>query len=41
MAITWLESDVVWGSSPKFQRSVGYEETGRTASNVTYKIYLK
>lgn len=41
MAITWLETDIVWGSNPAFRRSVGYEETGRTASSVTYKIHLK
>ncbi len=41
MAITWLEKDIEWGSSPSFKRCVGYEETGRTASSVTYKIYLK
>lgn len=41
MAITWLEKDIEWGSKPSFKRSVGYEETGRTASQVTYKVHLK
>lgn len=41
MAITWLETDIVYSSSPKFKRCVGYEETGRNATSVTYKIYLK
>lgn len=41
MAITWLETDIVYSSSPKFKRCVGYEETGRNATSVTYKVYLK
>lgn len=41
MAITWLESGVEWGSGPSFKRSVGYEETARTATTVTYTLYLK
>ena len=41
MAITWLDNDVVFGSSPTWKRSVGYEETSRTATSVTYTITLK
>lgn len=41
MAITWLEKDIEWGSNPSFMRSVGYEETKRTATSVTYNITLK
>ena len=41
MAITWLETDVSYSSSPKWLRCVGYEETGRNSTSVTYKIYLK
>ena len=41
MAINWLETDVKYGSSPSFQRCVGYEEIGRDGSGVTFRIYLK
>lgn len=41
MAITWLEKDIDWGANPSFRRSIGYEETGRTATQVTYKVYVK
>lgn len=41
MAITWLDSDLVYGSSPTWKRSLGYEETSRTATSVTYTITLK
>lgn len=41
MAVTWIETDVVYSSSPTFKRCIGYEQIGRDGSSATFRVYLK
>ena len=41
MAVTWIETDVVYSSLPTFKRCIGYEQIGRDGSSATFRVYLK
>lgn len=41
MAITWIETDVVYSSSPTWKRCIGYEQINRDGSSATFRVYLK
>lgn len=41
MAITWVETDVVYGSSPTWKRCIGWEQIARDGSSATFRVYLK
>ena len=41
MAITWIDNGVTFSSSPQWIRRVGFEETGRTSTTATVKVYLE
>lgn len=41
MAVTWIETDVVYSSSPTWKRCIGYEQINRDGSSATFRVYLK